>query len=360
MNAPTDWTSAIAILAAGLIVGAMIIYLSSRRKTTPAPLEAQRDALLEKIRGLAEGDERRRLELEAAHVLRQIDRGRSATSLRFVWVAVALAIFGALAFYVSKSSNPKEPSEQAGAVAAAVDSTLDSLRASVRANPEDLEARVRLARAYVERNDMRGVAEQTEYVLTKNPNDGRALTYHALALMSTGDNATAMEMLQKAIVINPDFLDAYVTTAWLQLQTGRATDAEKTMLAALKLHPDQSARLQPVFDEIRRHKNAPARNAIRVALEVASKSAGTVWVIARPAGVETGHPVAVKRVDASSLPTTIDLGDGDSMTGEPLPDLMRVEARLDSDGDVITKSPTDPFAAQDKVAPGSSIKLSLK
>lgn len=361
MNAPADWASAIAILAAGLIAGAMIIYFAGRRKAAPRDLEAKRDALLQQIRELQEGDERRRLELEAAHVLRQLDRrSRPAPSHRwlgFVGGAAVILVLGALGYFVSQSSTPKQSQEPQPAV----DSSLKALEANVQADPDNLEARIHLARAYVERNDMRGVAQQTEYVLARTPNDSRALTFQALVLMSTGDNTSAMQMLEKAVASDPNFLDAYVTTAWLQLQIGKGAQAEQTMEAALKLHPEERQRLQPLFDEIRKHRNVAVRAAIRISLELVSKPrTGIIYVIARPAGVASGHPLAVKRVDANSLPTTIDLSDADSMIGEPLPDTLRIEARLDSDGDVVTKDPKDPFAMQDGVTAGSSIRLSLQ
>ena len=80
----TDWMTPLAILVAGLIAGTMIIYLFGRRRTIPPDLRAVRDALLEQIRN-ADGEERLRLELEAAEVLRQMDRvppaaGRLAVS----------------------------------------------------------------------------------------------------------------------------------------------------------------------------------------------------------------------------------------------------------------------------------------
>jgi hypothetical protein len=48
------------------------------------------------------------------------------------------------------------------------------------------------------------------------------------------------------------------------------------------------------------------------------------------------------------------------MMGQPLPDKFRLEARLDSDGDAATKTPTDPTASQNDVAPGAAVKLALK
>ena len=43
-----------------------------------------------------------------------------------------------------------------------------------------------------------------------------------------------------------------------------------------------------------------------------------------------------------------------------LPDRIRIEARLDSDGDAMTKNPSDPKAEQDGVSAGATVALVLK
>jgi hypothetical protein len=46
--------------------------------------------------------------------------------------------------------------------------------------------------------------------------------------------------------------------------------------------------------------------------------------------------------------------------GQPLPAKMRVEARLDADGNVMTRAPDDPKDAKDGVGAGSVVTLTLK
>ncbi len=57
---------------------------------------------------------------------------------------------------------------------------------------------------------------------------------------------------------------------------------------------------------------------------------------------------------------TIDLSSADSMMGQQLPAKMRIEARIDSDGDPLTRDPSDPSAFVDGVAMGKSISLTMK
>jgi hypothetical protein len=83
--------------------------------------------------------------------------------------------------------------------------------------------------------------------------------------------------------------------------------------------------------------------------------AGTVvFVTVRPAGVAQGPPVAVKRLVSESLPLQFELGAGDSMMGQPLPDPMRIDVRADSDGDPMTRPASDPSGHADAVALGKT------
>ena len=78
-----------------------------------------------------------------------------------------------------------------------------------------------------------------------------------------------------------------------------------------------------------------------------------LFVMAREAGFDTGAPVAVKRVPAVNFPITVTLSEKDSMAGESLPGLMRIDARVDPDGDPMSKNPTDPVGSEDNVRPGA-------
>ena len=78
-----------------------------------------------------------------------------------------------------------------------------------------------------------------------------------------------------------------------------------------------------------------------------------LFVFAREAGAAGGPPVAVKRL-SPTFPAAFELGESDSMMGQPFPDSLVIEARLDSDGDPTTRSPTDPKARVERVKVGRS------
>ena len=86
-----------------------------------------------------------------------------------------------------------------------------------------------------------------------------------------------------------------------------------------------------------------------------------VFITVREAGVQEGPPVAVKRLVASAFPLSFAVGPADSMMGQPLPARMRLDVRADSDGDPMTRLPSDPKARLDGVRAGATgLRLELR
>jgi cytochrome c-type biogenesis protein CcmH len=418
----TDWVSASAILAAGIVLGIMIIYFVRRRPepvattdTALRDLEAKRDALVQQLRGLGPGnaDERTRLEIETAQVLRRIDEHRKverqpspavvatsdplrrATMIGFGWGAGSVLILATLAYLVMQSAKPRE---QNAAVTggettttmrpaqAPPDPAVQQLEAAVKKSPDDLNARVALAKAYLERDNLMGVFDQTQYVLVRSPNEPRALTYQALVRMAMGQGADAVGMLERATKADPSLLDAWVALAWANTSAGKTKQAEAAITEAERRHPEEKARLEQVYAAMKQQvaarqnsggelpvnhpaigaAEAPVEPPIHVTLDLdpAARSkltpSSVVFVIARGEGVAAGPPAAVKRLTGVSFPITFDITSADSMMGQPLPPRVRLEARIDSDGNPLTKDPNDPVGVQDGVALGATVRLVLK
>ncbi len=399
----TDWASVIAVSAAGLILGAMFLMSMRRRKDSDDPelrdLEAKRDALVARLREVdLPAEEKQRLELETANVLRQLDgrkwsgglqpagglkaaapRERRAGVIGFAWGAASVLVLGGIGWFVFQKMEPRPPEQQAAPMqqqAAQSDPEVQGIEAAVAQRPDDLVLRNQLARAYLDRENLMGVFEQTQYVLQRSPRDAQALTYQSLVRLAMGQTNAATSMLQQAIKSDPKFLDAYVALAWSQVSSGKITDAEATMNEAARQHPDQQARLTDVLSKMKEQSKAQPRqlpsdhppvqasgNSVRVTLTLGAgtkpPAGGVIFVTARAAGVKAGPPAAAKRMPLSSFPLTFDISAADSMMGQPLPPKIYLEARIDSDGDAMTKNPGDPIASADNVATGGSVRLIL-
>ena len=89
-------------------------------------------------------------------------------------------------------------------------------------------------------------------------------------------------------------------------------------------------------------------------------AAVTVFIIART-GPGKGTPVLARRIDAQSFPLAFELTGADSMMAGDKPQQVSLEARIDLDGDAMTREPGSPTARLTSVALGSSrISLTLK
>lgn len=411
MNASTDWISAAAILGAGLVLGLLLIFAMRRRKSTTndqaAELAAKRDALVAQLRelddvGITDSEERTRLELETADVLRALDRCDTAVEKPrtprpmlkgfALGVACTLAV-GFIGYLVMANSTPKPSVAQASMPAAPPspeipDANLQQLEQAVQNDPDDIEQRIALAKAYFAKDDLMGTFEQTKAALAKNPEEPRALTYNAIVRMAMGQIDQARTMLETATKTDPKYLDAWVALASVHMQAGDAKAAAAAIDKAIEQHPQDEARLRDVLAKIQANATTPAAGApvenpelppghppmpssgpeaaaspvIRITLAVSTPApqGGIVYIIARPEGEAGGHPIAVKRVDAASFPITLDLGSADSMMGQPLPAKVHLEARLDSDGDAATKNAGDPHASADGVIAGGAVALTMK
>lgn len=85
---------------------------------------------------------------------------------------------------------------------------------------------------------------------------------------------------------------------------------------------------------------AAIRGEVRLGPGVAAPDGGVLFVIAR--GARPGPPLAVKRLDPGPFPMAFSLGPSDVMIqGVPFAGPIRLTARLDRDGDPLTRDPDD-------------------
>lgn len=263
MNPQTDWLTALIILAAGLILGALFLYYT-RRPRKGSDLATRRDALIEKLRdpGL-EPAERQSLELETAELLRAIDEDVQPEVVRptpflasalkgFAWGVATFAVLGALGYMVVTKASPRNAPVPAPAPASpAADVTIESLKKQIAAEPGNHQLRNDLAQKELERDNLMAVFEETKLVLEQDPENSRALTLQAMVRAAMGEGDRAMELLQRATKSDPHNLDARVAIAWVHARSGRMSDAEETIAMAIKDVPSEKELLERVLQQIK-------------------------------------------------------------------------------------------------------------
>jgi tetratricopeptide (TPR) repeat protein len=307
---------------------------------------------------------------------------------------------GLLFFLVSQSARERSPEQSVtgdappSAGARAEDPEVARARAAVQRNPADVDARLELARLNLIRRDMMGVFEETQQVLQRSPGNPRALSYQALVRLAMGQADKAESMLKEALAADPQLLDAYIHLMLVHVRTGRAAEAEKVLADAARRFPDREESLRGLLADLKSqsdetqaaesqesapdpHADVPVEGSGRRPEGAGKKVAGVleldpslggerfagavVFVTLREGGFGAGPPLAARRIIAATFPIAFEIGSADSMTGADLPDELLVEARIDSDGDPVTRPPSDPYGQADRVAAGASgVKLVLK
>ncbi|HZR09989.1 MAG TPA: tetratricopeptide repeat protein [Myxococcales bacterium] len=367
--------------------------------------------------------ERYALELEAAHTLLALEKtGAGAAppaapiaavikpaapapdraSLRgFLW-GVGSAMGGVLlVLLVYQSAKPREPG---GSVTGELPATAEQapsadgeeaeIKAALARDPNDAEARLALAHLYIDRQNWMGVWTETGKVLERAPGNPRALAYQSLVRMAMGQVDVGVNLLKKAIASDPDMPEAYAWLALGYVRLGRTRDADTTIASASKRFPDRAEDFRRYLAEAKENEPAVARAStasgkdphatvptpgegpapraasggrrvsgvvdLDPSLRSALSPSAVLFVFARPANGGEGPPVAAKRL-AANFPASFELSEADSMMGQPFPDRLLIEARLDSDGDPTTRPPTDPKARLEGVKVGATgLRLILR
>ena len=452
-GAPVEWLPALVFLAVGLAVGAALVWRARKGKPAQAPatplevrdLAGLRDALVRQLRELEDtaakrspeqlARERYALELDLALALRGLDDGATpalgdraqspqgaapsgaappASALRgFFWGIGSMGVLALLLYFVSQSAKPREgsapvtgntPATQAAGADAQAQAEEREAEAAVKANPNDVEARLRLTRAYLARQDMMAVFRETQEILKASPANPQALSYQALVRLAMGQGDVALDMLKKAMKAAPDDLEIYIHMSLVYARLGRPKDSDATIAEARRRFPDQAAMLGDVQEQIRQaaqrmaadegggqenpHKGvgAPGEGgpAPSKPEPVAAAAGGTerrvsgvidldpslkgkvppgttIFVFVREADFGAGPPIAAKRLTVDQFPVPFEISGADAMRGDPIPDEILLEARADSDGDPMTRSPQDPVAKLDDLkTPASDVHLVLR
>ena len=312
----------------------------------------------------------------------------------FAYGVLTMSVLGGLFYLASQGSTERSSggsptggngmgsaTAEAPQTSAADDANLKALEEAVRKSPTDIPQRIELVRAYLQRRDLMQVFDQTKAVLEIEPGNPYALTYQALVRVAMGQAPQAETMLVEVIKKNPGIEDAYIHLAIARLQLGNKKGAEEAIQAGQKQFPEDKEQLAQVFAQISSpsaeagaevpadHPEVPppamgegsgpaAPSSAQLVVVVDLPKGITVppdailFVIVREAGLESGPPSAVKRVPATNFPITVTISEKDSMAGEGLPGLVRIDARVDRDGDPLTKDPQDPTASEENVRPG--------
>lgn len=356
--------------------------------------------------------ERHRIELEAARTLRAMDVAAEAPAaptaprkqgwsdrhprvMNALWGAGAGIFAWGLLMSVQEFQKPKEQMGGAQQASAQADDTrlqqaLAIAKAAADAAPEDNEAQLQYAKLLLQADQTMDAFQVARKVTDRDPENPTARTYQAVVLIQIGDFDMAEKALDKVLAGHPDHVEALGYRGLVYLQKGDREKAATTWEHLLQVAPEEEQEFAPLI-AMARNPNAPnpfaqadspaagqaaggagaggpmsgggahvdAADDVqgRIVLDPALGAATPGQVIllyARPTGVQAGPPSLARRFTTDQLPIDFRLGSSDSPMGGGMPAEMWLSARIDSDGNPMTHSPTDAEARVEGVKPGQT------
>ncbi|MCK2083159.1 c-type cytochrome biogenesis protein CcmI [Aeromonas sp. 3925] len=242
------------------------------------------------------------------------------------------------------------------------------LRTRLKDEPNDYRGWLLLGRLTLDGNDPEMAREALERAYSLAPQKAMVAVPYAQALMMTGEEARADQLLQAAIAQDPANIEARSVHAFMALQKEDFQTALVRWRAMLPLLEQGSTRHAMVERSIEYAEQQLRQRGIAVtAAPAAQAEQGNAQVVAVKEGEyplhitlapgiqlpEDAHlfvfavipngppmPIAVKRIPGPQLPLTLSLGDGDAMIeGSKLaayPELQ-FKARLSRGGNVMNK-----------------------
>jgi tetratricopeptide (TPR) repeat protein len=338
---------------------------ADRHKLNASQLEAQREVLLQ----------------SAADVLREADAPTAPEAAPVAarsrapigWLIGAVAFFALLGLGLSKFSTPRQDAMAPPPPMAetAPSPEVISAQQALEANPNDLKALNVLTHDALHKRDVQAAMDLLDRARAIDPNDVEVQTHLAVLQIAVGMFDRADAALDKALAASPDFGEAWiwkgvvalnqkdVPAAKVALEKAVALDSTpsdlKGMASAVLAQIDSGAiptQAPGASSEV--PPSAPpsaAQGAPKVAgtVSLASGAApeGTLFVIARRSKEAVGPPVAVQRMPAAAFPISFSLGEANMMLGGEWPSEVFLEARIDRDGNVMSK---EDIVARSEVA----------
>lgn len=267
-----------------------------------------------------------------------------------------------------------------GQVPDALAAKLARLEAAVAALPTNVKANNELGHLYIGLGRVMDAWKLAKEVVKIDPDDAEARVHQAVTLETIGDREMAKQLLDRVLVTNPDFAEALGyrgvhhardgerEQAIALFMRGRAAEpAQAEVFSQLIARVDQmaargAADAPPVPGEAGATAAEPAPTPTPATVEFAGEvrlpagaaATGTVFVYVRAEGVMAGPPLRAKMLPAGG-PLAFSITAADSPMGGTLPaGKVQVSARLDADGNAMTKDPADPASISAPVTVGAT------
>ncbi len=114
-----------------------------------------------------------------------------------------------------------------------------NLNQTIKLNPENLEARLMLAKLYLLSGEVEKAKTEADFVLNSAADNPDAIALNGAILFKQGDYAAALAEADRALAINPAHNDAVSLKVVVYMAQQNYDNAEKVVNAALASNPDE-------------------------------------------------------------------------------------------------------------------------
>jgi len=242
--------------------------------------------------------------------------------------------------------------------------TGDFLTGTTPGSPE-VRAALDEGKQAFEKQDFPKAIEAFKKVLASEPNNPEAHSYMGFILVQAGHGDGALMAFDKALSQAPNFPMALWGKGMVLYQDKKDyAGAREIFQRLLNLVPPGEERNEvlKVLAEIPASGGTSSRPAAteKSATTVSSSSGqisgkitidpklnantdpnAALFIIARPAASGGGPPLAVKKIDRPTFPIDYTLSQDNAMMGMPFTGKINITARLDKDGNPVTRTPGD-------------------
>jgi len=382
----TPWVLSTLVFAVAVAVG--VAWVRRGGTVQPRPqsaidtevLEEKKSSLLRQLEELdlerdrisvgVHAEEHARLVAEAADVLRALDSAETTLpsvtetvtvvappirQSRMGWL-VAGALFCVILVLGAKNDatervgdQPMSGGDSIGMKTELIEPDLDTL---------DNDALNALAHKALQERNFDVAMRTVERVRSRAPQDPEMLTHLATLQASVGMMDRALASVDEALAASKDFEEALVMRGLLLLASGREDEGVQALEYAKEVvdSPADAAMIDQVLARVKLGVQPLAGETSASAGEPAGPtklsgtvrrvlgepfSQGTLFLIVRPSPVSAGPPTASQKLTPDGVVVDFALSEKDIMLGGSWPDQVWLTARLDADGDPLTKSADD-------------------
>ncbi|MCA9516045.1 MAG: hypothetical protein KC635_13970, partial [Myxococcales bacterium] len=261
--------------------------------------------------------------------------------------------------------------QQARSLTPEVTPRLQAASERVEADPGSRDARVELGWALVEARGWIDVYHTAEDLLAADAEDADGLALAAAVRVAMGQRDGVAELLDRAIAKDPKNANAYAWRGRVAQLVGDEDGKAKYWTEARGLAPDKAAmdatiagfeaagtapsrhpgpgeapaQAQPADDGGTEAFEGGVSGTVKLAAGATPPAGAVLFLIARVPGAAGGPPAATRKIVSPTFPRAFTLGPSDVMMGGAFPESVTVQARLDSDGNPMTRDPSDLVAS---------------